>query len=394
METDFSIRSRRAVLCLVLLLASLAFLFLPAPQNGINSFEPRLSYGDSWNIAAKTISENPKNFFLGSGPSTFAYQFSLYKDKGLNQAGMGSLIFDQGAIPFFTLLTTTGVAGMISLFSIIFVFYFQGFRYFMGFKRKDNDFSINVNDILFAMAFSSSLLIFFYRIDVASLVFIFLPLGLWVGQQQADEKIIRIEKYSKNLLEALFVIVFMGLLLIIFNFVNYYRSEVLYEKAISNYKSGGDVASSISEMEKASQIWRASDNYIILSQLYLIKASDDFSLSSGSSEEKSAIKDLVVKSEGTASFATEIDSNNFQSWQNLGLIYENANFVLEDQTAEAFNAYAKAEKLAPQNEDIYLAEGRMLESEGKAKDALDKYEKAFTLNPLNSQTEEKIKELK
>ncbi len=397
MENNFDMRSRRSLLSLVFLVVFLSLFFLPNQLNS-NTPEPRLSYSDSWNIAEKTMTANTKDFFLGTGPSTFAYQFSLYKDKDLNQIGLGSLIFDQGSIPVFTFLATTGLLGMLSLLSIILVFYFQGFRYFLSFKRGEKDFSINVNDILFPVVFSSSLLLFFYKIDAIALIFIFLPLGLWVGQQRSDETVIEIADYSKNIARTVFTLIFIILLFVIFNFVNYYRSEVLYEKAVDNFKAGGDITESISSMEKASQIWKTSDNYISLSQLYLIQASQVFTekwtTKEKQDEQKQEIKNLVLKAEGIANFACNRDPNNFQSWQNLGLVYENTNYLTEDRTDDALSVYAKAENLAPQNEDIYLAEGRLLEIKGENAEALVKYEKAFELNPMNSTTAEKIKELK
>ncbi len=392
-ENDFNLKSRRMVLSLIMLLFFLSFLFIFGQTSSISSSDARISYGDSFNIIAKTSGENIKNFLVGSGPSTYAYQFSLYKNDNLNQLGLGSLIFNQASIPLFTFLTTAGFLGTISLLSIVGIFYFQAFPYFLNFKKREKDRSINVNDIIFPVVFSSSLLLFFYKIDPISLLLIFISLGLWVGQQKSDEKIIEISSVSKRVLEIFFVIFFVILLIIIVNFSSFYRSKILYEKAIANYKSGGDISLSISEMEKAAQLWKDGDNYISLSQLYIIEASREFSSASGSDSQMENIKNLALKAEGIAKFASVSDPNSFQGWQNLGLIYENTDSMTDDRLDDAIGAYAKAESLAPHNEDIYSAEGRLLESKGDYSGALEKYKKVFELNPFNSSAGKKVKEL-
>jgi tetratricopeptide (TPR) repeat protein len=392
-ENDFNLKSRRMVLSLALMLVFLSFLFIFGQTSSISSSDARISYADSLNIVAKTAGESVKDFLVGSGPSTYAYQFSLYKNDDLNRLGLGSLIFNQASIPFFTFLTTSGLLGTASLLAVVAIFYFRAFPYFLNFKKREKDRSINVNDIIFPVVFSSSLLLFFYKINPTSLLLASIPLGLWVGQQKSDEKSIEISSVSKKVLEIFFVIFFAVILIVIINFISFYRSKILYEKSIANYRNGGEVSLSISEMEKAAQLWKDGDNYISLSQLYIIEASDDFSSVSNDSAQMENIRNLALKAEGIAKFASVSDPENFQSWQNLGLIYENTDLMTDDRIDDAIAAYAKAESLAPHNEDIYMAEGRLLESKGDYPGALQKYRKVFELDPLNSSAGRKVKEL-
>jgi tetratricopeptide (TPR) repeat protein len=150
-------------------------------------------------------------------------------------------------------------------------------------------------------------------------------------------------------------------------------------------------------MEKAANVWRSSDYYISLSQLYLIKASEDFeqkwTTSEKKEEQKQSIKNSALKAEEFAKIACDIDKNNFQSWHNLGLVYENTNFLIEDRTEQAMAAYEKAKSLAPQNYDIYVAIARLLEEDKKYSEALLEYKKAFALNPLDNAVSQKIIEL-
>jgi len=394
-ESGFKLKRKKAVFSLSLLLIFLALFFLPNPWGGHYS-EPRLSYESSWGVAENSLTESIKNFFIGSGPSTYQYQFALNKDKEINLAG-SSLVFNEGAIPLLTLLVTIGAAGMLLFLLLIIFFYYQGFKYFLDFKRERDDKTVNVRDILFPAVFCLSLLMFFYRIDIISLVLLFFALGLWDGQQKGEERVFEISEMSKNVAKAVFSLFFVFLGLIVFNFINYYRAEVSYQKSIKNFKNNGAIIESIDSMEKATRLWKSSEYEIGLSQLYLIKASDDFeqrwTTKDKKEEQRNSVKDNASKAESSAKVACEIDKNNFQSWQNLGLVYENTNYLVEDRTEDALNAYNKAKALAPQNYDIYVAVGRMLEKQGKTEEALKSYEKAFELYPLDEQLTKKIKAL-
>lgn len=392
-ESGFRLKRKKAVFSLSLLLIFLALFFLPNPL-GSHSGEQRLSYESSWSIAENSLTESVKNFFIGSGPSTYQYQFSLYKDKALSGS---SVVFNEGAIPLLTFFVTIGALGTSLFLFLLGFFYYQGFKYFLGFRREKNDKTVNVKDILFPSVFCLSLLMFFYKIDIVFLVLLFFALGLWDGQQKGEERVFEISGISKNLFRVLFSLFFVFLGLIVFNFVNYYRAEIFYQKSIGNFENNGAIIESISDMEKAAKLWKSSEYEIGLSQLYLIKAGDDFeqrwTTKEKKDEQRASVEENASKAEVSAKAACDIDRNNFQSWQNLGLVYENTNYLIEDRTADALDAYLKAEKFAPQNYDIYVAAGRMLEKQGKTEEASESYKKAFELYPLDDQLTKKIKAL-
>jgi tetratricopeptide (TPR) repeat protein len=393
LESNFIIKRKKTILSASLLFLFLILFFLPIPfADKVN--ESRLSYESSWNIAEKSLTESFKNFFIGSGLSTYSYQFSLYKDKSFNAVD-SSLIFKEGSIPLLTFFVTGGLLVVFSFLFLIAFFCYQGFTYFLKFKKEKKNTPVNVLDLLFPTVFCLTLLMFFYRIDISSLFLLFFALGLWDGQQKGEERIIDIPspKAGKIILSLIFI----GWAIVVFNFINYYRAEIHYQKSISNFNNQGAISESISEMEKASSIWKSGDYYVGLSQLYLIKASEDFeekwTTKQKKEEQKQIVKDGAAKAEVSAKVACGSDKNNFQSWQNLGLVYENTNFLVEDRTEEAIVAYEKAKALAPQNYDIYVAIARLLEEDKKYDEALAEYKKAFDLNPLDETVVEKINEL-
>lgn len=393
LESDFVFKRKKAILSVSLLLVFLSLFFLRIPFTD-KIDESKLSYESSWSIAEKSLGESFKNFFIGSGLSTYSYQFSLYKDKSFNMAD-SSLIFEEGSIPLLTFFVTGGFLLVFALLLLISFFYYQGFTYFLNFRKEKKNDPVNVLDLLFPTIFCLTLLMFFYKIDVSSLFLLFFTLGLWDGQQKGQERIIDIP--SQNIAKVVLSFIFIVWGSIVFNFINYYRAENHYQKSINNYNNQGAISESISEMEKASNLWKSGDYYVGLSQLYLIKASEDFeqkwTTKDKKEEQKQSIKDSASKAEESAKVACESDKNNFQSWQNLGLVYENTNFLVEDRTEEAIVAYEKAKALAPQNYDIYVAVARLLEEDKKYDEALAEYKKAFDLNPLDEDVLKKINQL-
>jgi len=393
-ESNFIFKRKKAILSLSLLIIFLSLFFLPSPF-GNKISESRLSYESSLSVIQRSMGESVKNFLVGSGPSTYSYQFLLYKDKSFNTVD-SSLIFKEGSIPLLTFFVTGGLLVIVSLLFLIFFFYYQGFKYFLKFKKEKNDTSVNVLDLLFPMIFCLLLLIFFYRIDIAFLFLLFFALGLWDSQQKGEERIIELP--SQIIAKVILFVIFIAWGIILYNFISYYKADIHYQKSISNFNNQGVISESIIEMEKASNLWKSSDYYIGLSQLYLIKASEEFTekwtTREKKDEQKKSIKEGASKAEVAAKIACDIDSNNFQSWQNLGLVYENTNFLIEDKTGEAIVAYEKAKALAPQNYDIYVAVARLLEEDEKYDEAVIEYEKAFNLNPTDDSLTQKIKELK
>ncbi|MCK9445409.1 hypothetical protein M0Q50_00780 [bacterium] len=392
-ESNFVFKRKKAILSLSLLFVFLVLFFLPNPFVEKTS-EPKLSYESSWSIAEKSLGESVKSFLIGSGPSTYSYQFSLYRDKSFNAID-SSLMFKEGSIPLLTFFVTGGFLVILSLLLLIAFFYYQGFRYFLNFKKEKDDNSVNALDLLFPTIFCLSLLMFFYRIDIATLFLLFSTLGLWSGQQKGEEMTINMP--PQNITKIVISVVFIFWVLIIFNFITYYRAEIHYQKSVSNYNDQGAIIESIAEMEKAANLWKSSDYNVGLSQLYLIKASEEFeqkwTTKEKKEEQKQSIKDDASKAEASAKIACSSEKNNFQSWQNLGLVYENTNFLVEDKTEEAITAYEKAKALAPQNYDIYVAIARLLEEDKKYDEALVEYKKAFDLNPFDETVIEKINEL-
>jgi hypothetical protein len=87
----------------------------PLPQEQI------LQESDSWQIAIKSMTENTKSRFLGSGPATFYYDFSKFKTVKFNQGILWLIRFDRAGSHLAEILGTMGLMCMLFYLSLIIV---------------------------------------------------------------------------------------------------------------------------------------------------------------------------------------------------------------------------------------------------------------------------------
>ena len=367
---NFNFQIKKTIPLLLMLIVFLMCFLIPMPveqkkEVGI------ISYDQSFSIAKNSLMESPKNFFLGSGPSTYHYQFSLYKDKEINLSNP-YLVANEGSSMILTFAVTLGLLAVLSLLILLSFFYFKGFKNFLDEK-----------DIIFPMAFSFSLLFFFVQVDIFLILIFFILLGSWIK----EKKEIGIDKIVIIILLVFFA--FAG-----FNYYNYIKADNHYNQSLKYFLSGELLGKSINEMEKSVQSFKLSDYYIALSKLYLLNASQYFEerwvTQEKINEQRKMIEENIILSEKYAKKAIEIDKNNFQAWQKLGFLYENINFLNEEKTEDIIYNYQKAKQLAPQNYDIYYALGRALEESGERDLALEEYQKALELNPNDIELFNKI----
>ena len=356
-----------------------SFLFLP------NLFPPRfslvnnISLDNSWQIFLQSSFHDGKNFFLGSGPATFNYQYSLYKDKNWSQTAV-----EESASGFLTILICFGFPAFLSL---IFAFFFFFKKEFPRFFNNNQ----GIDDAVLLLVFSIFILLIVFRLNFVLLFLLFALFGFKEGLP---------EKESRSSFKWLIAIALVFLLLSS-GFFKFFFAENLAQQAVKSYNNQ-DIDSAIVEMDKAAKVFNSPDYYIGLSQLYLLKASDIFNnnwsleddVAKQLEEKQNNLKDVVSQAETAAEFASNLDPWNATAWQNLGLVYENTSFLIEDRTDKALEAYSKAEELSPSSFFVYFAKARIYERKGEKEKSLEQYEKAFDINPSYQGLADKIKELK
>lgn len=353
---------RRLILPLFVLTLSLALIIIKAPTNLLLTLPAEISLTNkaSLDIATKTLKEGPKELIFGSGLATFPYQYSLHRGTGVNSTDFWQIRFDQGTTVVSTFLTTTGVSGILAIFLIIAVFFFQAFKTFH--KGQDTG-----DEKMGVAAFVGSfyyLIAWFFHPNNFSLTFaFFLMLGLWVTISAKKKEFLFTQSPQKA-----FLIMLSGTVLIVVSIVGIYSVSQKYAAAL-NYTQGLNLIMAkepkldegIKMIDKAIQL-DARDVYLRnLSQVVLLKINAVLNDQGLSSEEKQNLfQTLVSGAQSSADNAALLNPRNSQNWAQLGNIYENlALFNAQGAGDLAISSYQKAVELDPQNPQLYLNSGKV-----------------------------------
>jgi len=117
--------NRWLILPIFFLTIALFFSFFRFQMPGFTPDRPIevfLTQKASFNIAWETLKEKP---ILGSGPGTFVYDFSKYKDISFNQNRFWNVKFEEAGSKILTVLATTGILGILSVLVLLGFFHYQ-----------------------------------------------------------------------------------------------------------------------------------------------------------------------------------------------------------------------------------------------------------------------------
>jgi hypothetical protein len=353
-----SFDSKKIILPVFLLVFSLVFLgvkpnllFLNLPLEILPNTETTLRIG--W----QTLQEGVKNFFLGSGPATFAYQYTLYRPQILNLTDFWSARFSQGRSFLTTLLTTSGFLGVLSAFLLFLVFISQGIKKIWQALREEKDtFSCS----LFVLTLYFFLFWFFYPGHFVLNFSLFVFLGLWTALFSKTIKEIHLTGHPLKV----FILVLILVIGLIFSFFGLwqvsqrYWANLLYLKGLSLEQTNLDEG--INKMNQAVRL-EAQDVYLRgLAEAWLLKARQILENKTITPEEKIVFLQQAIQTAiDSARLAKEKNPRESFNWLELGLVYENIMPLIEGAEKLAVENYQKALQFDPQNPEIYFQIGKV-----------------------------------
>ena len=135
------------------------------------------SVSSSWQIAEQVFRERP---ILGVGPNEFGYAWDKFKDPEVNTTIFWRLRFAVASSFATTLLTTTGLLGMLAFLLFVGSLLWSGLL-LLGKLQVENQEHQYISGLFFGLLFLISSW-FFYPLTVITLVFVFLLLGLFMAE--------------------------------------------------------------------------------------------------------------------------------------------------------------------------------------------------------------------
>ena len=292
--------------------------------------ELTLAQKPSFEISLNALKKNP---VLGSGPGTFSYNFLKYRaiDENTNLNGIS---FNRAGSKFLTDLAEIGILGIVAFFILLNLVIFFGAKFF---SKKDSkqrgtelDLALIFGLFLFFLAQSLAIFLYSWSLTLNFIYFFTIACLLGVGVKRRKEY-----EFNFRFKKTVFVILFLTAVILISGvlFLEGQRvvAETNYYSAITFLNNG--------QIDEA-----------------LLKLKQDLSgikdPNSISEEQKNNLQQLVADSINSSKRATDLNQNNAGNWLARGYVYQNLIGLMDSAQDWAINSYNKAFELDPQNSDI------------------------------------------
>jgi len=365
-------------LLLPIFLITIAGIFLLISPFRVNlPKEQILGQSSSWVIGFKTLIDNPKNFFVGSGIGTFFHDFVKEKPLGLNQTQLWQLRYDRGGNHIAEIIATMGLFGLLSYLLLIGAFLLiSSIKYQVLSEEKGK------KDLPLWIVFVALLVgqLVYYQNTILQFMF-WLILGVLMATW---EKGIKEKTFSfKNFPEFnLIISVGLGLVGLVLVASFYYGSKFYYadfvfaqaeEQVISRERT--------KTIEKAVRFNPNLSHYrIILTRAYLneILVQTNQSLTE---EESMFLQKKISNTVDAAKKATELSPNSVVAWETLGIVYREIRAMAGGALDWGVKAFQEAVQLDPINPVLHTELGKLYLSLGNNQEAKKEFEKAQESKP-------------
>lgn len=342
---------------LILALFFIIFRF-PIPGFPTRSPEVSLNLNSEYNILKGVFAQGLTNKILGTGPSTFKFDYSQFRSPALNQTIFWGTRFTQGNCSFWDWIITKGILGGLALVLLWVLLIIIGIKKIIVSDSSQWEIKLGVMSSLVGLIGAHFLHPFNF-----SLYFIFwVTVGIFLGLIFSEIKKVKLGwfrvRFGFSLVLVLVVLLGIGLILV--QGIRYF-SEVEYYQGIQAW-SQGNIESAISHLSRATQLSFAPlssprDRYYRdLAQLYLARANQI--TANKNLKNPGLVQTSVVKGIRALNKATKLAPFNPANWNVRGFFYRNL-IGVKGAGKSALESYRKATELEPSSPFAYAELGRV-----------------------------------
>ncbi len=368
------VSQKTSILAIMTFFILIAFLIFGQPIFLRTAIQPEasLEYRLSFNIAKEAVKNKP---LFGSGPSTYGYDFSLYRPKDLNQSGKYDIRFfsDRGIL--LESLSTIGIIGMIALI-VMTLTYISTVIY--AFMRSEDEMIKTISLGLFVTSIMALLYVLLWAVDGIIILYGVLIAAVVIGllrESASDDNKFTLSMSStpQNALSFAFlsILVAVG---VIFGFVTLgkmFVADVYAGRALKTRATGNFEESSKLFGKSVGLNSQEGRYFTIISQYALDLANVE--LAKGKDTNKEVVTNYVNSATGAAIAGRNLMPNDVLANETAGFIYENSGGYVGGALTSAISSYERAGELEPQNPylDIAIGKLKLMEAQTKGKDAVE-----------------------
>ena len=356
-------------IALFFMLLNLQINWLPQRTNEIF-----LSQKAGLDIGMQALKERP---IFGSGPGTFAYDFSKFKSPDFSKSSLWNITFNKSSSRVLNSLATIGVLGFLAILAFMAFPIFYGIK-FLIVKSKASDAVITerpTNQIysilllgIFVAIIEQTLACFLYNSNITLDIVYFFLIAALIGliYENKKEYVLKPSSLLTLATTLIFTLVFIfGMGLLILNGQRYI-AEVSYYKGLAGFQTNQKTDDLIRNLESAATLNSQSDLYFRqLSQAYLLGLQNELqnTKTTASDQEKAKVQALVANSINAGKIATDINAHDSNNWSSRGYVYQSLLGISNDAPTWAITSYDSALKLDQNNPYLFFQEGNVYVAE-------------------------------
>lgn len=356
----------------VSLVALLTYMPLSGPlgylSNANNNFpkEIQLPLSVSWKISASSLRDAP---FLGTGPSSYAFNFTAYKPLEFNTYPFWGFSFDTAYNEMFMSIATLGVLGLVMLL-LVAIIVLKSVRRNLIVKRTEGG-EDDMYIIIPALAVSSIVAIVLLLLHASTLVSLVTTLFIFgafmMAQKPIREKVtelslgLRAAAGENNRLDLFPVIIFIffvvGAGFFMYYFVNAVRADYYHRQALnSSFENGTQTYEYLQRAEQLNprialyRIDLAQTNFALANALATQKGpTEENPEGTLTDEDRQNIQTLLSQAINEGRAAVILSPRSASNWEVLATIYRNITGVAQNALDFSLAAYGQAIQRDPLN---------------------------------------------
>lgn len=356
-KEDIAEKVLSGLVALVLLISISSSFYTVLKAKDINYGVLNIKHG--WSIMIDTLKNYP---LVGAGPSNFQHAFDRFKPLTFNNGNDWDIKYLQSSNSFFTIITETGVLGLISLiYLLILIFKHLDF---------DNPSSMGLLATLLFMAF----------VPVSHYVLFFLiSIHLSLSSKTRSNKY----GYFMNSLPNLFISLPLVILMIVSSFYMYkaFYAEILYSTALSK-STNNEIVKAYEIINKAVKVNQYSDRYHLFSaNINLIIANGYAKKENLTEEDKNNISQLIQQAISEGKAAVAVSKYKSSNWSTLSLIYQTIIPFAKGSETFAVESLKQSIALDPINPNLRINLGGLFYTYKNYDQAIESFKLAVIAKP-------------
>lgn len=373
----------------IVLTLVLAYVPLPGGLNKLQALEAnfpkevQLPMGISWKVSVSAFRDAP---FIGSGPSTYLFDFTNYKPVEFNNLQYWSIAFDNATNEFLQVLATLGGLGLLALVFLSIVILNISKRnllfrnpasHLTSEAAHSKDEAVDVLASAFAIsAVLAIVLLAIHATTLVSVVVTLYVLAIFMATQKSIRE--RVMELSLGLRAStadnrqfdllpiiIFIIFVIAMVPVIMRTYNAVAADYYHRMALSQANKSGTLtyqylqkAESLNPYIDLYRVDMAQTNFALANALASKKGpTKDNPKGSLTDQDRQTIQTLISQAINEGRISVVLSPLSARNWEVLASIYRNITGVARNALAFALESYGQAIKRDPLNPALRVTVG-------------------------------------